>query len=360
MAKLKGVGAVAIAVSVLALGACGSDDSGSGSDGSDGSGDLSGTTLSYYGFGGYLDDQIKKTWLDPFTDETGAKFVLDSPTDYSKIQLQVESQNVSYDIIDGDQFFINPECGNLFEHLDVDQSAVLPDLQVTSDCGVADYVYGIGLYYDRSAFPNGGPQDCNDFFDTEKFPGKRAIWSYVAAAGALECAAIADGADPSNPYPLDLDAAFAKLESIKSDLTTFDSGSQIVDSMVNGDVPIVMATTRNYVDASAKGADYAVVPGFAGRGAGAFAIPKGAPNKDAAIAWLKWILDPEHNKAIAAGAPPFSSVMGNEVPESWPQAAKDVDVVSGPLSKVAWTVDQDWWAENYDAVSDSYAALLAG
>ncbi len=376
MSKLRGAGAVAIAMSMFALVACGNNNAGSGNVDADGTADssetttadssetttadFSGITLSYFGFGGVLDEQIQKTWMKPFTDETGAEFILDSPTDYSKIQLQVESGNVSYDIIDGDQFFINPQCGVLFEQLEVDQSSVLPEFQSKSDCGVTDYVYGIGYYYDKSKFPNGGPLNCDDFFNTDKFPGKRAIWSYVAAAGALECAAIASGADPMNPYPLDLDKAFAKLESIKSSLTTFDSGSQVVDGMVNGDIPIVMATTRNYVDAVNKGADYGVATGFAGRGAGAFAVPKGAPNRDAAIAWLRSIMDIDLNREITKGAPPFSSAMGGEVPDSWPQAAKDVGVVSGGLADVAWDVDQQWWEQNYDGASERYSALLTG
>ena len=356
MSNLTKLGAVVFGAITLA--ACGVDAP--PQTRTDGQPDLSNTLLSYVGFGGILDEQIDKTWMVPFTEETGAQWALDSPTDYSKIELQVGSGTVSYDIVNGDQFFINPQCGKLFEHINVDQSAVLPEFRVTSDCGVADYVYGIGFYYDKAKFPDGGPQNCTDFFDTTRFPGKRAVWDYVAAGGVLECAAIASGADPKNPYPIDLDKAFAKLDSIKSSLTAFNSGSQVVDGMVNGDFPIVMATVRNYVDAANKGADFGVAGGFAGRGAGAFAVPLGAPNRDAAIAWLKFIMNRDRNREITAGAPPFVSVTGGDIPSDWSAAAKEVNVVGGPLAEVAWTVDQQWWAENYDTVSDRYTALLAG
>lgn len=354
MRVIRSASAVVVTISLLAFAACGGSSSGNGS------GDLGGTTLSYLGFGGVLDERINEAWMKPFGEETGAQFVLDSPTDYSKIQVQVESGNVSYDIIDGDQFFINPQCGELFEELDIDQSNVLPQFRSESSCGVPNYVYGIGMYYDNAAFPDGGPQDCDDFFDTDAFPGTRMIWTYVAAAGVLECAAIAAGADPKNPYPLDLDAAFAELEGIKDNLVTFDSGAQVNDAMVNGDAPIVMATTRNYVESKENGADYSAATGFAGRGAGALAIPKGAPNKDAAIEYLEYISDPEVGQRLPKEAPPYSSVTGGEIPEDWPEAAKEVEVVSGPLSEVAWDIDQVWWAENYDAVAERYSELLAG
>jgi putative spermidine/putrescine transport system substrate-binding protein len=356
--------AMLLVVVALSVAACGdsSDNGGSGSSSAASDGDTESfddQTLSYIGFGGRLDEEIKNAWMDPFAEKTGAEFVLDSPTDYSKIETQVMSGNVSYDIIDGDQFFINPQCGKLFEEIDVPQTDVLPDLRVTSKCGVADYVYGIGMFYDKSKFPNGGPQTCADFFDTTKFPGKRLIWTYVAAAGSLECAAIAAGADPKNPYPIDLDAAFAKLETLKGNLGTFDSSSQAADAMVNGDAPIIMATTRPYAEGASNGANYGVAEEFVGRSAGAFAIPKGAPHKDAAIAWLKYIMDPEVNRTLPPKIPPYTSATGGPVPSNWSPEAQQVDLTSGPLAKNAFTVDQKWWEDNYDAVSERYTALLA-
>lgn len=362
--------ALVVAASCVVLAACGGSSGGgstgggeTGSSSSDGGGEsasLDGVTLSYVGFGNPLDEQIQEAWMKPFEEETGATFTLESPTEYSKIQTQVETGNVTNDLVDGDAFFINPECGKLFEEIDVSQAAVLPQYRVTSKCGVADYVYGIGMYYEKSAFPNGGPENCDDFFDTAKFPGKRVIWSYVAAAGALECAAIAEGANPKDPYPIDLDKAFSKLESIKSDLTTFDTGSQAVDGMVNEDAPIYLATFRNYVQAINQGANIGLAQEFAGQGNGAFAIPKGAPHAEAAEQWLKYVMEKENNRRFNEYAPPFLSVTGGEAGSSWPPQAKEVDIINGPLAPIAWVVDQNWWAENYEAVSKRYAELLAG
>ncbi len=348
----------------LVLAACGGDDGDSTNGSADAdaasSSDFSGTTISYMGFGGYLDEQVKKVWMDPFTEETGAEFTLDSPTDYAKLEAQVKSGNVSYDVADADGFMVGPQCGTLFEETGVSQENVLEPLRINSECGVATYAYGIGMYYDKSAFPDGGPQNCEDFFDVDKFPGQRVIWTYVAAAGAVECAAIANGADPTDPYPIDIDEAFAKLETIKDDLGGFDSSGQVVDGMVNSDAPIYMATTRNYIDALDKGADYGLAEGFLGRGSGTLALIKDAPNAEAAKAWIAYVLQPEVNQKIGPAAPPYPGATGGETPDNWSDAAKQVDVVSGPHADDAFTADQDWWAKHYDEVSQRYTALLSG
>lgn len=350
----RSAGVAAAAAVALLVTAC----AGSGGDAE--SGDGQGATLSYVGFGGVMDEGVYEAWMEPFGESVGVDFALDSPTDYSEIQIQVETGNVSYDLIDGDQFFINPQCGVLFEQLDVDTSNNLPEFQPGSDCSVPHYVYGIGMYYNLDDFPNGGPQTCEDFFDTDQFPGQRMIWTYAAAAGVLECAAIASGADPLNPYPIDIDQALEKIETIKDHISTYDSGAQVNDAMINGDAAIAMATTIRYVDAVEQGANFEVAEGFIGRSTGAFAVPLGAPNRDRAQEFLNYIAEPEVAQRLADAAPPYSSVTGGEIPEDWPEAAKQVEVVSGPLADVAWDVDQDWWADNYGEVSDRYVDLLIG
>lgn len=367
------VSAILLVLAAVTLAACGGSSTSSSSstptnssekdvssEGGSGAPDLSGTTLSYVGFGGTVDEGVKKAWMEPFEEETGVKFTLEAPTEYSKIQTQVETGNVANDIVDGDQFFVEPECGKLFEPIHVSQDGVLPEFKTKGKCSVPDFVFGIGMFYQESAFPQGGPENCQDFFDTKKFPGKRVIWNYVADAAILECAAIAEGANPKDPYPIDINKAFAKLETIKSDLADFSSPSQATDGMVNGDAPIYLTPTNRYVVAIEQGAEYATSKGFAAKVSGAFGIPKGAPHAEAAEAWFEYIMQKQVNQRITEAAPPYFSVFGGEAPASWSPIAKETNVISGPLSKVAFTNDQEWWAEHYDEVSTRFAELLAG
>ena len=105
-------------------------------------------------------------------------------------------------------------CGDLLEELPsaVDVSAVDPEYQV-DDCGVAGDTFTFNVNYNSEEFSSDEPEGWADFFDTDAFPGKRAVWGSYVVNGVLEGALLADGVAPEDLYPLDLDRAFEKLDT---------------------------------------------------------------------------------------------------------------------------------------------------
>jgi putative spermidine/putrescine transport system substrate-binding protein len=348
--------ALTLAVAVLVAGCGGGSESSGG-----GSGDLKGTTITYLGFGGTTDEAMQKVWFEPFEKETGAKVVLESPTDYKKIQIQQQSNNVTYDLVDGDAFVTEPGCGKDWEKIEVPNiDSALPAYEPKSDCTAPDYVYSYVIAYSPEKFPNGGPETCEDFFDTDKFPGKRQIWSYYYGS-APECAAVAAGADKKNPYPLDQDAVVDQLESIKGDITLFDTSQQAIDAMNNNDAVMGIYTTRMILAANEAGADWKIAEGWSATGSGTFAIPKGAPNKEGAQQLLDYIMDPANNPKFAEELPAYGSVTKAEPPKS---AAKLETPFLASGSKeildAGLLIDWDWWAENDKEFSQKWASATTG
>jgi putative spermidine/putrescine transport system substrate-binding protein len=337
---------------------CGGGDSGSSGGGS---GDLKGTTITYLGFGGTTDETMKKVWFEPFEQETGAKVVLESPTDYKKIQIQQQSNNVTYDLVDGDAFITDPGCGKDWETIDVPNiDSALSQYKPQSDCTAPDYVYSYVIAYSPEKFPNGGPQTCEDFFDTEKFPGKRQLWSYYYGS-APECAAVAAGADVKNPYPLDQDAVTSQLESIKDDITLFDTSQQAIDAMNNNDAVMGIYTTRMILAANEAGANWKIAEGWSSTGSGTFAIPKGAPNKEGAQQLLDFIMDPENNPKFAEALPAYGSVTKAEAPKS--AASLETPFLASGSKEILQAgslIDWAWWAENDKAFSQKWASATTG
>lgn len=364
-----GLTAVALIAAGLIAAGCGdsaNDDSSSGSDRSastqtnaSGLPDLSGKTITYLGFGGSNDEAMQNTIFADFEKATGAKVVLDSPTDYKKVEAQVQSGNVQYDIVDGDPYVMDPQCGDQWEHLTgVDVSAIDPAFETDSDCTVADSGYYLQIAYSTEDFDSGkGPQTCADFFDTAKFPGKRAIWSYVEASAAIECAAIAAGADPAKPYPIDLDAAIAKLESIKGDLVLYESSADAVDKMQNGDVAMGVYTARMTSEAVNTEAKVESSKAWIGRFFGSFGIPKGAPNANAAKALLNYMaqkdVNPQWLEASGGGVSNVTTPI---------QINNDAGVLPAAeeINKIATVVDWKWWAKNDPDVVKRFSALTTG
>jgi putative spermidine/putrescine transport system substrate-binding protein len=320
--------------------------------------DLSGQTISYLGFGGSLDEAMQKEWFEPFEEATGAKVVISSPTDYKKVETQVESGNVTYDIVDGDPYVIDPGCGTTWQPLTTDLGKVEPQYRPESKCGVPDYVYGYTIASDSEAFPDGGPQTCPEFFDTEKFPGKRGVWSYYVS-GILECAAISAGADPKDPYPLDIDKAFAELEKIKDDLVIYDTEAQAADDMLNGDFATGIVTPRMLFEA--EGSSFVPSSKWGVRAFGTFGIPKGAPHAAAAQELLDFLIEPELNRKMTYNnVPVYGSPTGGPTNPTVPPDLSPIKPSSKEFAAIAMDVDWKWWAENDPTVSGKWINYATG
>jgi putative spermidine/putrescine transport system substrate-binding protein len=238
-------------------------------------------------WGGTTQDAQKKAFVEPFEKTTGLVVKLDGPTDYGKLKAMVDSGNVEWDVVDveGD-FAVAAAKQGLLEPLDL--SAINKgelDPRFASDHYVGSFYYSFVLGYNRDALGGKEPKTWSDLFDTKTFPGKRTFYKW-AAPGVLEIALLADGVAPDKLYPLDLDRAFKKLDTIKSDIVWWSGGAQSQQLLASGEAPI---------GAFWNGRVFAVQKDEPGVGlswnqnltaADVLVIPKGAKNKDEAIKFL--------------------------------------------------------------------------
>ena len=157
-------------------------------------GSLKGKTLTFVSFGGiFQDGQVAA--LKEFVDKSGVTLLNDGPTEISKVQAQVESGNVTWDVVDTADFPPYVHCGKLFQKLDFSKIDVsnIPEGQV-SECSVPAMNYGVVLMYKTEKYKDNPPKSWKDFFDTEKFPGSRGIdGSGDFTGGLLEQALLAGG-----------------------------------------------------------------------------------------------------------------------------------------------------------------------
>ncbi|MBX8828109.1 extracellular solute-binding protein, partial [Ochrobactrum sp. SFR4] len=84
-------------------------------------------------------------------------------------------------------------------------------------CGAGNVVIGNGFAYNSDVFSD-APKDWKDFFDREKYPGKRGMKNQPMLN--LEYALMADGVPVDKVYdvlntPEGVDRAFAKMDTIK-------------------------------------------------------------------------------------------------------------------------------------------------
>src|SRR6218665_2139015 len=115
----------ATAAAALALTGC---SSGGGEAGS-------ASSITFASWGGAFQDAQLAAFGAACTEETGAKVKSDGPTDYSKIKVQVETDNVDWNVVTVEPFWAEQQCGTLLEKLDdIDRSALIEG--AGSECGV--------------------------------------------------------------------------------------------------------------------------------------------------------------------------------------------------------------------------------
>lgn len=331
---------IATGALLAATAACGADSSTSAAT----------DTLTWASTGGQFQEDEKKALQEPFTAKTGTEFVNVSPADAAQVKAMVASGKTVWDLANMSWIYAGAYCGELYEKLDDPQldRSKFPE-GTTHDCFVPTYRYANVFSYNADMFEDEVPTKIEDFFDVERFPGKRVVHDYPKS-GLLEAALIADGVPPDQVYPLDLERALRKLDTIKPHLVFAPSYGAIQQMMVDKQGSMVLTVTARSIVTAQSGANLKPVWDFTTVDIGALVIPKGTPNKKLAQEALAFITEPEQAKAYA------------ELTGTAP-ARTDVDITTIGYSDIqkefnAFLPDRGtlleqskpWWIENTDAV----------
>lgn len=315
-----------------------------------------GTTLTFASFGGVYQEAQREGWLKPYTALTGVQFQESEESSNATIKAQVEAGNVEWDVVDvGNDFGLEGNA-DLLEPLDytlIKQDEILEGF--ATKYRVGDMTYGVALAYNTDKTAGKVPEGWADFFDTTKFPGKRGLWKY-STGGVLEFALMADGVKPADLYTpkLDVDRAIKKLDTIKDDIVWWDSGAQSQELIGSGEVAMSMIWNgRGY---SAKHTDNKPVEIQWNQQiltADYFVVPKGTPNKQAAMEFIAWATCAQNNGAVSQKIPYGPTNKNSKANEAVVQdlAVTNVDANTGYFND-AYLID------NFDAIDAPFQAWV--
>ena len=261
-------------------------------------------------FGGANANAQKKAFYEPY-ENTGTKVVaVEYNGEQAKIKVMVDSRNVTWDAVEVESPDVARGCDEgLFEKLDWSRIGNKADFlpAAVTDCGVGVFVWSTVMAWDADKL-KAGPKTWADFWDTKKFPGKRGLRK--GARYNLEFALMADGVKPADVYKVlatkeGADRAFRKLGELKGNIQWWEAGAQPPQFLVAGDV--VMTTVFNgRVDAANREGKHLQIGWIGGiYDLDYWAIPKGDPNKDAALKFIAFAItadaQAEYAKNIAYG-----------------------------------------------------------
>lgn len=335
--------------------ACGTSDAGGASTGE--STEAANTQLTFVSWGGGYQEAQESSFVKPWAEQAGVTLLTDGPTDYSKLRAQVESENVSWDVVTVEPFWAISACGTLLEEM-VDQvdTSGIPDVAV-SDCAIPIDIFSYVLVYDTTVFGDNPPTSWSDFFDTETYPGKRGIWNY-APGGQFEAALLADGVAPDDLYPLDIERAFSKLDTIRDDIAFYDTGAQQVQQLESQEVVMTIAWSGRALSAVRNGAPFEPVWTDHLMLVDSLVVPKGSENSELAIGLLEYATTIEAQNAFAE-AYGYGPVHVEAEPDLDDTAQRFLPTAPDHFSQGLF-IDQHWWAEHFDDTSAEWTKWSAG
>ena len=358
-------GPLAAAAVALAAGVACSPGDGSGS-------------LTVVSWGGAYARAVAKAYYEPYEAATGRTLARE---DYNgglaEIRTQVDTGNVHWDIVDLEMFDAVRGCDEgLLELIPADLPAPGADgasaeddfwPETITDCGVGATFYSTVFAYHPDRFPGAKPATIGDFFDLERFPGRRGMRRSPLVN--LEFALMADGVPADDVYAVldtaeGMERAFSKLETIRDQVVWWEAGAQPPQMLA--DAEVVMSTAYNGRIFNAQVLEnqpFVIVWDGQVLDIGQTGIVAGTPNLEEALDFLRFSSSTESMARLTAEIA-YSPTRRSALPLVTTHRETGVPMLphlpTSPqnLGRVL-TSDTVWWSDNLDEVNERFSAWLA-
>ena len=287
-------------------------------------------TVATAGVAEFLDD-LNASFFQAFAADTGCvvEHVSLGREGVESVQSQVESGNIQWDVVlmPTNQVLQLSSLGVLaaIDYDIVNGDSLYPELMMQH--GVGAMLYSTTMVYSVTA--ENPPQTWSDFWDLSLFDGTRALRR--SPVGTLEFALLADGVSMDDLYPLDVERAFAVLESIREATIFYEDSKQPVELVSSSQVGLASSWT---VRTSLPDVASLVLSQWNGGmiSADAWVSPRGSENVDVAMSFINYATRAVPT-ANFSGRQPFGPVnkdalplMRDDIIETLPNSEEHLEV----------------------------------
>lgn len=288
-----------------------------------------------------------------------------------EIRTQIETANVVWDVVDFELSDLIRGCREgLLEK--IDHSTLPPGADGTpaskdfidgafTECGVGQTVWSTVVAYNRERFGDARPAKVADFFDMQKFPGKRGLRRDPRVV--MEWALMADGVAPGQVYATlgseqGQKRAFAVMDRIKSGIVFWEAGSDPAKLLDSG--AVVMTSVWNgrmFRPIAEQGKPFVILWDGQIWDIDSWGIPKGSDNLAKALDFIRFSTGSgplaEQTKYITYGPARKSSmaIVADQTKPLLPTAQENM--------ASALQTDAEWWATNHVAMRARFEQWLA-
>ncbi len=339
------------------------------------------TELTIVSWGGAYTNSQQQAYHTPWMEmNPDIKIINDDSANeaVAKLRAQNEAGNVTWDLVDvvgSDAIRLCDE--GLAMKIDHDEwLAPAPDgtpasedfgALIVSECFIPQIVYSTTFGYRTDMVGDTPPESVCAIFDTETYPGKRALES--RPINNLEWALLCDGVPANEVYDVlstdeGVEQALAKLDTIKDDIVWWSKGAETPQLLADGEV--VFGSTYNgrlFALIEEQGAPVAMLWDWQVFDLDGWIVPVGSPHLNEVKEYLRFATDTQrladqakyisYGPARASSAPLVGqhSELGIDMK---PHMPTDPNNAQNTI-----LFNYEWWADNRDDLDQKFQAWLA-
>lgn len=322
-------------------------------------------SLTIASWGGAYSKSQEIAFIKPFRSETGISVSLvDHKGSFDRLKQDGSGSSIPWDVVDlgRDEFERACRDGLLekiaFEDIagnepqPADRDDFLPG--ALHECGVASVAWSAAVVFDMETFKKAKPRSVADFFDTEKFPGKRTLPN--GPKYTLELALLGDGVAPEEVYKKleseeGLSQALKQLGKIRDNIVWWGRSYEPLRRLADGTVSMALAFNgRIFNSIVREGRPFGIIWDGQIYHLDMWAVPKGTPNKTAAFNFISYSIQPdrlaEQTKWFPYGPMRKSAIaMIGRHAEADVEMQRFVPTVEANFKR-ALMLNGAWWREN--------------
>ena len=328
-------------------------------------------------YGGAYGRAVEEAVLVPFAGQTGLRVEVDGfGGGLAQIRAQVDAGRVFWDVVDVETAEAVRGCEEgLFEWVAIADMLPAPDgtsaaddfkVEQQTQCAIPGVFFSTAVAYNEDLFPGEKPGTINDFFDLEKFPGRRGMRR--APEANLEFAIMGDGVSRAEVYNVlgteeGLQRAFDKLSSIKDHIVWWEAGAQPPQMLADREVAMSTAYNGRIFNAQVlENQPFSIVWDGQIVDQAQMAIVAGTPRLDAARRLLRFFTSTEAQAGIAGRIAYGPARLSSDALVSTHLAtgvemAPHLPTYPANLEKALQT-DARWWSARRDDLHERFSTWL--
>jgi len=318
--------------------------------------------------GAYVKSQMLG-FIRPYEAQTGHRVeVIQYTGGIDRIREQVRAWNVHWDVVDLELFDAIRACNEgLLEHFDAATLPPAPDGTPAEEdfihlgetpCGVGNVVGSTVVSYRSDRFEQ-APVRLEDFFDLERYPGRRGLRR--SPMGNLEWALIADGVPPDQVYRAlsteqGLDRAFTVLDGLKPHVAWWQSGHEAVRMLETDQVAMSAVYSGRVAAAVDRGQPLVILWDHQVWYYDVWGIPRHGRNTELARDFVRFATS---TKSLAAQARhiPYGPLRRSSMAELEEDLRRQLPTSETHLES-ALALDAHWWSEHLDRIGPRFERWL--